>query len=168
MKVARDLFTGRWLKRSRQETLRQFFAELDRTTQSGCWLCSATFVSGYARIVIDGKLQRAHRVIWEEVNGPIPVLKKLLHKCPGGSHRNCVNPEHLYVGTDKQNAKDRDAEGRTYRGVVHLWTKLTEALVVSIRLRAAAGERQIDISKSTGVKPKNVQAIVRRKTWKHV
>jgi hypothetical protein len=53
----------------------------------------------------------AHRVVWTLLIGEIPKGKQLNHKDEICSHRHCVNPEHLYVGTQKQNIQDMIKSG---------------------------------------------------------
>ena len=65
-----------------------------------------TFESGY-------KTVRAHRVAWELAHGPIPDGLHVLHKC---DNPPCVQDEHLFLGTEADNAADRDAKGRQASG----------------------------------------------------
>jgi hypothetical protein len=58
---------------------------------------------GHGRIRFEGKTRLVHRVVWEMVNGPIPSGGILCHRC---DRPNCVNPDHLYVGTMRENALD--------------------------------------------------------------
>ena len=76
----------------------------------GCWQWTGpTFPFGHGSISAHGKTTRAHRVSWELHNGPIPVGMHVLHKC---DNPPCVNPEHLYLGTNVENTRDRDARRR--------------------------------------------------------
>lgn len=77
---------------------------------SGChiWRGSRN-VGGYGRLTRDGAILSAHRVAWELANGPIPDGKVVLHKC---DNPLCVNPEHLSIGTQKENVLDAIAKGR--------------------------------------------------------
>lgn len=73
---------------------------------------------GYGRVRRAGRMQYAHRVAWEEVNGPIPDGLLVLHRC---DNPPCVRPEHLFLGTDADNARDKAEKGRgnSPRGDAH-------------------------------------------------
>jgi hypothetical protein len=78
---------------------------------TNCWLWFAC-ISGnnsYGAIRHNGKATLAHRVSWEMRNGPIPAGMHVLHRCDTPT---CVNPDHLFLGTPLDNARDRDAKGR--------------------------------------------------------
>jgi HNH endonuclease len=72
---------------------------------SGCWLrMGSPSSSGYGEIKIKGHRIQAHRLSWEIHYGPIPVGMNVCHRC---DVRQCVNPEHLFIGSHLDNAKDR-------------------------------------------------------------
>lgn len=90
---------------------------------SGCWLyVGAWDGGGYGIFRIVGTI-RAHRASWIIYRGKIPGDLFVLHKC---DCRICVNPDHLYLGTQAQNIRDRDSRGRTFR-------KITRADVAAIK-----------------------------------
>ena len=78
----------------------------------GCWPWRGTInANGYGQFRIGrrGPVLSAHRVSWELHNGPIPSGKIIMHSC---DHPWCVNPDHLSVGTQKDNMADCAAKGR--------------------------------------------------------
>lgn len=80
---------------------------------SGCWYWTGSkFSTGYALICKDGKLWKGHRFVWTITCGPIPPGLKCLHRC---DHPACVNPAHLFLGTDGDNQRDKAAKGRHWQ-----------------------------------------------------
>ena len=76
---------------------------------NGCNLWTGCLTStGYGSLQKDGKTRYAHRVIYEEFFGQIPPRKLICHKC---NVRRCVNPLHLYAGTNSENMRDRRDAG---------------------------------------------------------
>lgn len=75
-----------------------------------CWVFKGTLLkNGYAQIKINKKKKSGHRFVWELVNGPIPEGMCVLHKC---DNRNCVRPDHLFLGTQKDNINDMFQKNR--------------------------------------------------------
>lgn len=80
-----------------------------------CWLWTGRLFQGYGIITrkkLFGKETVAHRISWILSRGSIPSDLCVLHNCPGGDNRACVNPEHLWLGTRGDNNRDREAKGR--------------------------------------------------------
>ena len=83
-------------------------------TESGCWIWTGSMSSGgYGQVKIGGKLHRAHRVAWTIFKGPIHDGLMVCHRC---DVRDCVNPEHLFLGTAKDNFQDCLKKGRMGKG----------------------------------------------------
>lgn len=81
---------------------------------SGCWEWSgARYHHGYGAIRFGGQTRQAHRVAWERVNGPIP--KGLIVRHFICDNPPCVNPEHLLLGTQGDNIRDRYRRARQQR-----------------------------------------------------
>ncbi len=134
---------------------------------SGCqlWL-AAVNASGYGIIGHKGRSVLAHRLSWEESNGPIPAGLHALHKCdvPG-----CINPAHLFLGTNADNVADKCRKGRAIGegpvGEDHPHAKLSEAIVRVIRL---SDRGQAALAREYGVSQATISLIKARKHWAHV
>ena len=124
--------------------------------------------------------ERTHRLSYMLFCGPIAAGLFVCHKCdtPG-----CVRPDHLFLGTAADNAKDMRAKGRSLcgeknhrharpeirqRGERVGSAKLTEEQVRDIVRRVEAGESQADLSREYGVSSGAVSLIVQRKNWGHL
>jgi hypothetical protein len=100
--------------------------------------------------------------------GPIPDGKLVLHACDEPS---CINPDHLFLGSNADNAADRDAKGRAYdrRGEKHPRAFLREDHILEIRSLWATGlYTQKQIGNMFGTTRDHVNNIVHRQTWKHI
>jgi hypothetical protein len=83
-------------------------------TESGCHLFLGQLTAnGYGRFMVNGKRQTTHRYAWALANGPIPFGMNVCHKCDTPS---CVNPNHLFLGTTRDNARDKVVKNRHYHG----------------------------------------------------
>ncbi len=103
--------------------------------------------------IINGR--RAHRVAWEEANGPIPEGMVVCHSC---DNPPCVNPSHLFVGTQQENIADRHAKGRTVNPPSR--RKLTERQVSIMRILYRHGDTQQSLAGLFQVSRGNVSKIV--------
>lgn len=82
--------------------------------ESGCWnWVKASFKGGYGRISISGKICAAHRVSYTLSHGEIGEDLCVLHKC---DNPRCINPDHLFVGTQMENMLDKCKKGRHRNG----------------------------------------------------
>ena len=157
--------------------LEEHFGRRVRKT-SGCWMWLGTSVGpmGYGAIHRDGKNVLTHRLSWELANGPVPKGLYVLHKC---DNPVCVRPDHLFLGTLKDNFEDMRQKGRWYNHFAHVTythrgeeagtAKLTAGKVKKIRALRATGEWTLQkLADTFGVSKRNILFIVQRKSWAHV
>jgi len=123
-----------------------------------CWPWIGHRVHGYGRIRIDSDDKRAlaHRLSWEFANGRNPGKLNVLHRC---DNPPCVNPSHLFLGTQRDNIDDMLRKRRQPHGVRHWSARLSTDQVAEIRRRRAAGERTIDLAAEFGIDRSHVSNI---------
>ena len=123
----------------------------------GCWVwLRDSMKSGYGRVVYRGKPWMAHRVSYEIANGSIPSGHYVCHHCDNPC---CVNPSHLFVGTQQDNMRDAQQKNRRSVGEQHPNSKLTTRDVSEIRDELASGMRQVDIAAAHGVRQSIISEI---------
>lgn len=138
----------------------RLLAKVSPEPNSGCWLwTSCLYWDGYGRMRgpdVDG---RAHRISYELFKGPIPDGLLVCHKC---DVRSCVNPDHLFVGTQKENLRDMSRKGRSsYAGA-----KLTREQVAEIRARLSTGKAtQRSIAQDFHVRDSQISRIKHGVRW---
>lgn len=119
---------------------------------------------GYRRARFNGRVVGAHRIAWEKANGPIPEGMSVCHRC---NNKSCENPDHLYLGTHKQNIQDAWADGLVpkMQGERHGKARLTEQQVLEIR---ASDLSRSKLAEMYQVHRATIQHIVERKSWRHI
>ena len=141
---------------------------------SGCWLwmgapCGRKKNQQYGLFRIHGIQLRAHRVAWMLYRGPIPDGLEVLHHC---DVQACVNPAHLFLGTNLDNVADRVKKGRSGNeprpGEKHPLARLCDSDVRQIRVRFSRGETGRALAKEFHIAPASLSLIVNRKRWRHV
>jgi len=137
--------------------------KVERIPEGGCWVwMGTTTVRGYGQLIKDTKKLSAHRASYEAFVGPIPKGMNVCHTCDNVS---CVNPNHLFLGTQKQNLQDMARKGRSTRGEKSPSAKLTEEQVNQIRMM---DETCSFISKIFNVSVSAISAIKRKERWSYV
>lgn len=132
---------------------------------NGCWHFRADLNSkGYGRLYRDGKRAFAHRVSYELHVGPIAQGLLVLHRC---DVTTCVNPDHLFLGTFKDNYDDMVSKGRSklLKGEEKKGSKLTDERVRFIR---SSSKRVDQLAAMFGVSREAIYDVKSRKTWRHV
>lgn len=98
-----------------QKQLDRFWSYIDKKSDDECWEWTSYKRGNYGLFYLNGKSVSAHRLSWFLDNGPIPEFGSngkricVLHRC---DNPPCINPHHLFIGTDKENSEDRDQKGR--------------------------------------------------------
>jgi len=154
----------------------RFWSKVDKTSSlNGCWLWTAstagTFGGGYGQFWYNGRNHFAHRFSWIIKNGLIPEGLQVHHNCPGGDNPLCVNPDHLWLGTQQDNMDDKVSKGRQscLKGEKHCNAMLTELDILEIRdMYDNQKIVQSSIADIFGVSHTHISRIVRREQWKTV
>jgi hypothetical protein len=149
------------------KTVQQRFEAKVRVTP-GCWIWTGEKGGkGYGRMQINGRYQMAHRLSYEIYVGQIPDGHIVCHTCDNPA---CVNPDHLWPGTDKSNSDDKIRKGR-WRGLERRpgqelsYAKLNDADIYAIR---ADGRSYAAIGRAYGVGTSHIRDIKLRTTWSHL
>lgn len=133
---------------------------------------------GYGRQSVNGRLVYAHRVAWEKANGPIPDGLLVLHRCDNPA---CVNVDHLFLGTQRDNMRDASRKGRlgpqrypaeyakrcrSGPGEENGHAKLTWAKVDALRERyASGGVSQKELALEVGIDRGHMNRILKGTAW---
>jgi len=137
----------------------RFWSKVDRRDEKDCWEWASTIdAGGYGRFHHQRHGLKAHRVAYTLVNGRIPGGLIVCHAC---DNRRCVNPDHLFLGTPRENSVDASRKNRRT-------TKLTPDDIRTIRERKRNGETHRSIAAAFGIGHGVVGQIVRREIWSHV
>ena len=133
---------------------------------NGCvlWVAAANNPQGYGRMAVRGVRMTSGRAAYELKVGPVPPGLQVLHRC---DNPRCVNPEHLFLGTNADNVADKVSKGRQARlqGAKHPSVKLTEQQVLSIR---SDQRRHSLIAADYAIHRSTVSYIKRGQLWAHL
>ncbi|MDP2141277.1 MAG: HNH endonuclease signature motif containing protein [Gammaproteobacteria bacterium] len=127
---------------------------------SGCWIWAWGKSSGYGSIRTKDKLYSAHRASYEAFIGAIPSGMCVCHKC---DIRQCVNPEHLFIGTRADNNADAAAKGikkglpRSARPKGIIYRRPLAHLDLEIKMRLDRGDSVSQVARALGVNRRTVR-----------
>jgi len=140
-----------------------------KNIETGCIEWTGFYVKhfGYGAVGFKGRQMRAHRASWLVYKGEIPKGKLVCHKC---DNPKCINVDHLFLGTYKENMEDmlRKKRGVFVNGEKQGSCKLNEKQVLEIRLQKSQGLSYKSLANMYGVAVSNIFSIIHRKTWKHI
>ena len=146
--------------------LERFWESIKKT--SSCWMwVGSRDKDGYGYLSTPRGDIKAHRLA-HELHSKMPIPRGLLccHSC---DNPPCVNPAHLFLGTNKDNLSDAALKLRMHCGEEHGNSKLTESKVLKIRsLYASHLHSQEEIGKLFGINQTQVSRVVSRKQWRHI
>lgn len=162
-------------KRSYAEVLSDFWNRVDKRGETECW----EWIGGrngrpplkhYGIMWWGTKKYKTHRFSYEIHKGEVPKGKLVCHTC---DNPPCVNPAHLYVGTDADNNRDKFSRGRANLeiGEGRYNAKLTEDDIREIRRRYKCRHpinSGLALAREFGIVRSMVNSIVKRRRWKHV
>lgn len=141
---------------------------------NGCWEWTAGLrgKTGYGCMKYDGRVQDGHRISWQIYRGKIPSGIFVCHVC---DNRRCVNPEHLFLGTQKDNVQDAIKKNRFHfvpkekqfpKGKIAENRKLTDKQVIDIRNRAKIGKiNKYALGREFGVDEKAIRLLLKGETY---
>ncbi len=131
---------------------------------SGCWYWIACINKhGYGTFA----KKLAHRISWEIHKGSIDPGLCVLHKCDVPS---CVNPDHLFLGTHRENMEDMAIKNRgknRIKGELNLKHKLTEKQVLEIR-ELNKKLSYLELSNKFNISRSNIYKVIKREIWRHI
>jgi hypothetical protein len=146
----------------------RFWRDVDKSSVDGCWPYTSRSHNGYGYVTANGRTTSSHRMSWEIHFGPIPDGMYICHKC---DNPPCVRPDHLFLGTPKDNMTDKHSKGRNHNqnGERNGSVKLSESDVAEIFRLYDAGFTQKEISQRIGkVSIPTVCNVLKNKIWGHL
>lgn len=159
----------RYTHRSFSQIRDRFMHKVYPEPNTGCWLWAGASHPKYGHGSLNGSsyygFNWAHRFSYYIHVGDFDRSLCVLHKC---DNPYCVNPDHLFLGTAKDNHEDKVKKGRQQRGEKHSNAKVNENDVRSIRIAHSHGESMVSIGKRYVLHTVSVFDIVHRVNWKHV
>lgn len=145
---------------------KRFWSKVEVKDRKECWIWRAgKDIDGYGMFWIKPQNQWAHRVAYEFEFGPFNKKLHVLHKCDNPS---CVNPHHLFLGTQQDNIDDMLNKGRSAKGERAHSAKLSGNQVKQIKILIKEGFSASVIAKKFKVHKSTIKDIKSKRTWLHI
>jgi hypothetical protein len=144
----------------------RFWSKVDVGGKSECWMWKACIKKGYGWF--DGR--NAQVTAWELTHSPVEKYSGV-YVCHTCDNPLCVNPDHLFLGTLLDNARDRHSKGRDayMKGSANPSAKITESDAIAIRELHSSGAHSVrDIAERYNLSLNSVRRILNRTRWVHV
>lgn len=149
--------------------LAKLFSLTKKDKNTGCliWIRGVGSDKRYGECSYLNERYPVHRLMYLLVKGPIPHGINVCHSC---DVKLCINPNHLFLGTQAENIADRNKKNRQAKGVLcnHLHRVFDDDSVREVRRLYASGTIKARIAEKYNTCISNITNIVTRQTWKHV
>jgi DNA-binding CsgD family transcriptional regulator len=160
--------------------IERFYLYVEKS--DGCWLWKGGVSKDYGTFKVKRRTHRAHRWIYQHLNGPLSADIQVCHSCDNSL---CVRPDHLFAGTQADNMRDcaqkkRNAMQlrpwrsrfnrpiRNVRGEQQGCSKLTAAQVIEIRAMSNGGAPASEIANLFSISAGHVRTLAKGKAWRHL
>lgn len=152
--------------KAKEITKERIEKKVEKIPEAGCWIWTgATQVRGYGEIISNNKKYLAHRASYEAFIGKIPKNMNVCHSC---DNVFCVNPNHLFLGTQKENLQDMAKKGRSTLGSKNPKAKLNEDNIHAVKTLLKMNWKCASIARMLNVSASCISAIKRNERWAHV
>lgn len=159
-----NLYVNKDGLKMQEKDIERFWKKVDKKSKNECWEWSGRISpNGYGQFWFEGSTGTAHRFIYQAINGRLDKGKG--HVCHSCDNRKCVNPNHLFYGTAKDNQQDMTNKGRGRMGVKNGAAKLNEMLASEIRKLGEEVLTQQEIANRYGISQQTVSNIFLGKVW---
>ncbi len=158
---------GRAIRRTKKQAFDQVFEHFTINGECFEWKGGRT-KAGYGVVVFEGQTRYAHRMAYELATGNPPGALEVCHRCDNPC---CVNPDHLFLGTHRENMRDMAAKGRganrVLKGSENSFSVLTEPVVLEMRKARNSGTTYAAIGARFGVGATTVHYAC-KVGWRHL
>ncbi len=148
-----------------EKDVERFWSKVKRTNSEECWEWIGTKEKdGYGVFKIKRKTYKSHRISWLISKKESIENKLVCHSC---DNRGCVNPGHLWLGTNKENVEDMVRKNRQRQGENHSNVKLSEKNIKEILDLYKSGYKQVDLCSKFGIGHAQLSRILSGEAWKN-